>query len=158
LKGEYVFHFGLAYGELDSNPNSFNNPPIFNYEGEFIIADDILNLGSLGVGAQVGYSETFSFGFGFGPSTTNRHLVLSPRAIFHLNLGVKGLDIFVGGQYALTATTPDSVLEGPFQHEYHPSVLFGMNIFIKNRMGIFFNYGTSYAASNIGLSVKVGKR
>jgi hypothetical protein len=98
VKGDKVANIGIGLGTGLGSYYKMSIPPI-SLSGEYGILDGLLEKGSIGVGAFLGFSS-YKYDWGYTYTSKTTHIYVGPRGAFHYPFLDK-LDTYAGLSFGL---------------------------------------------------------
>ncbi|GAB1419375.1 hypothetical protein MASR2M12_21400 [Bacteroidales bacterium] len=160
-KGDKVLNLGvgLLSGLYSGTGYTSKIPPI-SASLEYGIADDVLDVGSIGVGGYLGYSaakwETTYFGGSYGWKYSS--FLLGARGSFHYPL-VDKLDTYAGIMLGYNIVSSSEIGNVQTGYSASTSAAFfsgyaGARYYFNEKFGVMGEVGTGIAYLNLGIALK----
>ena len=164
-KGDVIGNFTIGLGNALYTGLGYTSavPPIA-ISGEYIVADHLIDKGSIGVGGLLGYaSVTYSYAYyTFSESWKYSSIVIGPGGAFHYPFtdkleGYAGVLLcfnivsgtYTSNDYGYVGTTGGAASNFIFVG------FFGARYYFTNKVAVLAQLGSGFAYFNIGLTVKL---
>ena len=162
VKGDKVANIGLGLGAGLSSYFKMSIPPI-SLSGEYGIADGILEKGSVGVGAYLGFaSYKYEYsGWSYSYSSKTTRVYVGPRGSFHYPL-VEKLDTYAGLSFGLRFYNWS--YDNDYDDDYYPNSnstgfysywFVGARYYLTDNLAAMAELGYGITYLNIGISFKL---
>jgi hypothetical protein len=164
-KGDKVANIGLGLGTGLSSYYKMAIPPI-SLSGEYGIADGILEKGSIGVGAYLGFSSyKYEYsGWGYNYSSRTSRIYIGPRGSFHYPI-IDKLDTYVGlslGIHHYSWKYEDDELNDVYDDYYNNNEtglysywFVGARYYFTDNMAVMAELGYGITYLNVGIAIKL---
>lgn len=158
-KGERVLNVGIGFGSTLYNGSGYNStvPPI-SASFEVGVKDDVLDVGSIGVGGYLGYSAYKWEYAGWGHKFSD--FILGVRGTFHYPL-VEKLDTYTGLMlgYEIISSKDFGTIDPLYDPDYSTSGVAwswyaGGRYYFNDNFAVMAELGYGIAYLNIGIAYK----
>lgn len=161
-KGDKVVNLGIGLlSGLYTGSYYTNKMPPISVSFEYGVKDDVLDVGSIGVGGYLGYAsakwEDNSWGTTYGWKYTN--FIIGARGSFHYPL-VDKLDTYAGILLGYNVVSVKDIGTAPFGYNASgSSAIFsgyvGGRYYFSEKFAVLAELGTGIAYLNLGVAIKL---
>ncbi|MDA3816614.1 MAG: hypothetical protein PF486_04495 [Prolixibacteraceae bacterium] len=161
VKGDKVANIGIGLGSGLSSYYKMSIPPI-SLSAEYGIMDNILEKGSVGVGAYLGFSSYKFSGWGSNYSSRTSRVYIGPRGSFHYPL-IDKLDTYAGlsiGFHYYSWSYEDDGIDDFYDYNNNDLGVYsywfiGARYYLTDNLAAMAELGYGITYLNIGISIKL---
>lgn len=147
-KGDILLRASLRPSSIGRGINGTSLMSALRFGGEVIVSDNIMGIGSLGIGLTGTYFQHRGYASdsitGTLHSSNYNFFTISPRAVLHLDTGVKNLDFYTGLELHISGSKslfPTSRSD-EYLMDYRIRSFLGANYYLSKRIALFGEIGT----------------